>query len=305
MLNGMKQFRYKRKFNDAVFSTLFSLPSVVLYIVFMILPLIFVIYLSFTQWTGAGNINFIGLENYKFLFTYPDFWIIMRNTGILIALHVLLQVPLAVLIAFLLYRTRQGFRFFRAVYFMPSIISGTVIGLMFSVLLNSDIGPINSILRSIGLGSMAKSWLSDPKIVIYTVSLIMIWQYIGYYMVIILAGMHSISEEIIESAQIDGVNSMQLAFHIVLPQIKPVLEVSYVFCLTGCLKAFEHAFITTWGGPGVASTNLALYMYKMAFSTSELGKGATVAVIIVIGALVLTRITGIIFNDPDKGGKGV
>ena len=301
----MKQFRLKRKFNDAAFSTLFSLPSVVLYIVFMILPLIFVIYLSFTQWTGAGNINFVGFENYKFLFVYGDFWIIMRNTGILIALHVLLQVPLAVLIAFLLYRTRQGFRFFRAVYFMPSIISGTVIGLMFSVLLNSDIGPINSILRSIGLGSMAKSWLSDPKIAIYTVSLIMIWQYIGYYMVIILAGMHSISEEIIESAQIDGVNSTQLAFHIVLPQIKPVLEVSYIFCLTGCLKAFEHAFITTWGGPGVASTNLALYMYKMAFSTSELGKGATVAVIIVIGALVLTRITGIIFNDPDKGGKGV
>lgn len=301
----MKQFKLGRKFYDAALPTLFSLPSVGLYMVFMILPLIYVIYLSFTQWTGAGDITFIGVENYKFLFTFSDFWKIMRNTGILIALHVFFQIPLAVLFAFLLYRTRQGFRFFRAVYFMPSIISATVIGLMFSVLLNSDIGPINSLLRSIGLGSMAKSWMSDPIIAIYTVSFIQIWQYIGYYMAIILAGMQSISEEVIEGAHIDGVNNAQLAFYVVLPQMKPVLEVSYIFCLTGCLKSFEHAFITTWGGPGVSSTNFALYMYKLAFSTSELGKGATVAVIIVVSALVLTRITGIIFNDPDKGGKGI
>ena len=142
-------------------------------------------------------------------------------------------------------------------------------------------------------------------IAMYTVTFIQVWQYIGYYMAIILAGMQSISDEVIESALIDGVNSRQLAWHIVFPQIKPVLEICFIFCLTGCLKSFEHAFITTWGGPGVASTTLALYMYKLAFSSSELGKGATIAVIIVIGALVLTRITGAVFKDSDQGGKNV
>ena len=301
----MKQNRLKRTLGDVAFSTFFSLPSVLLYIVFMILPLIFVIYLSFTQWTGAGDINFVGVANYQFLFNYSDFWQIMRNTGVLILLHVCFQIPLAALVAFLLFRTKQGFRFFRAVYFLSSIIAATVIGLMFSVLLNSDIGPINSILRSMGLNWMAKSWLSDPDIAMYTVTFIQVWQYIGYYMAIILAGMQSISDEVIESALIDGVNSRQLAWHIVFPQIKPVLEICFIFCLTGCLKSFEHAFITTWGGPGVASTTLALYMYKLAFSSSELGKGATIAVIIVIGALVLTRITGAVFKDSDQGGKNV
>lgn len=102
-----------------------------------------------------------------------------------------------------------------------------------------------------------------------------------------------------ESAMIDGANNFQLAIHIVLPQIRPVLEVSFIFCVTGCLKGFEHAFIMTWGGPGVASTNLALYMYKLAFSSSELGKGAAIAVMIVVSALVLTRLTNFIFR-----GKG-
>lgn len=286
----------KRKHSDILFFTFFSVPSVLLYIVFLIVPLGLVAWLSLTQWTGAGDIRFIGLENYRFLFSYSDFWIIIRNTAIMVLMNVAIQIPLATILAFVLFRLTKGFRFFRATYFLPSIISATVIGLMFSVLLNSDIGPVNSLLRSVGLNSLALSWLSNPRISIYTVTVVSLWQYIGYHMVLILAGMQSISEEIMESAMIDGANNFQLAVHIVLPQIRPVLEVSFIFCVTGCLKGFEHAFIMTWGGPGVASTNLALYMYKLAFSSSELGKGASIAVMIVISALALTRLTNLIFR---------
>lgn len=291
--------RCKRKHRDTLFYILFSLPSVLLYVVFLIVPLGLVIWLSLTQWTGAGEINFIGFENYRFLFSYSDFWIIIRNTAIMVLMNVAIQIPVATVLAFVLFRMTKGFRFFRATYFLPSIISATVIGLMFSVLLNSDIGPVNSLLRSIGLNKLALSWLSNPKIAIYTVTTVSLWQYIGYHMVLILAGMQSIPEEIMESAMIDGANNYQLAVRIVLPQVRPVLEVSFIFCITGCLKGFEHAFIMTWGGPGVASTNLALYMYKLAFSSSELGKGASIAVMIVLGALALTRLTNFIFR-----GKG-
>lgn len=290
----------KKKLNSALFSTLFSLPSVLLYTLFMIVPLIGVVYYSMTNWSGAGQPEFIGLDNFKYLLGNGDFWLIMKNTGILIILHLLIQIPAAVLLAFVLLRTKQGFRFFRGVYFLPTVVSATVIGLMFSLILNADVGSLNAILRSMNLGALAKNWLSDPKIVVYAVSLTIVWQYIGYYMSIILAGMQSLSEEMLESAVIDGANQFQLCTRIILPQIKGVLQVSILFTVTGCLKAFEHSFIMTWGGPGVSSTFLAVHMYKLAYFNSELGKGCAVAVIIVICALILTKISNLVFDDKDE-----
>lgn len=292
--------RTKQKLQNSAFSFLFSLPSTALYTAFMMFPLIGVVYYSLTQWSGAGDPQFIGVENFRFLLQSSDFWLIMKNTGILILLHMLFQIPLAILFAFILLRTKQGFRFFRAVYFLPTVISATVIGLMFSLLLNADVGSLNAILRGIGLDSLALNWLSDPKIVVYSVSLTLVWQYIGYHMSVILAGMQSLSEEIMESAVIDGANNFQLCTRIILPQIKDVVQVSVLFCFTGCLKAFEHSFIMTWGGPGVRSTFLAVHMYKLAYFSSELGKGCAVAVIIVICALILTKLSNLVFDEKDK-----
>ena len=183
---------------------------------------------------------------------------------------------------------------------MPTVISATVMGLMFSILLNSDIGPVNVILHSLGMDWAVKNWLTDPKIVIFSVSLVLVWQYIGYHMSVILAGMQSLSKEIIESATIDGANCWQLCMRIVLPQIKDVLQVSVLFCVTGCLKAFEHSFIMTWGGPGVNSTYLAVYMYKSAFFNSELGKSSAISVVIVACALVLYKICTMVFSSKEE-----
>ncbi|GAA0262995.1 sugar ABC transporter permease [Faecalicatena contorta] len=290
----------KRKQKKNIFAVLFSFPALLIYTLFMIVPLFYAVYISTMEWTGAGNMKFIGIENYRFLFSFPDFWKIIGNTGILILLHLLIQIPVAILLAFLLLRTKRGFRFFRLVYFMPTVISATVMGLMFSILLNSDIGPVNVILHSLGMDWAVKNWLTDPKIVIFSVSLVLVWQYIGYHMSVILAGMQSLSKEIIESATIDGANSWQLCMRIVLPQIKDVLQVSVLFCVTGCLKAFEHSFIMTWGGPGVNSTYLAVYMYKSAFFNSELGKSSAISVVIVACALVLYKICTMVFSSKEE-----
>jgi len=294
--------RVKQKLRNSVFSIAFCLPAVSLYTLFMLIPLLGVVYYSLTEWSGANEPLFIGLQNFIFLLKSKDFLLIAKNTGILILLHLCIQIPGAILLAYVLLRTRQGFRFFRAVYFLPTVISATVIGLMFSLLLNADLGSLNSMLRSIGLGSFAKSWLSDPKIVVFSVSLTLVWQYVGYHMSIILAGMQSISEEVMESALIDGANNFQLCTRIILPQIKGVVQVSVLFCFTGCLKAFEHSFIMTWGGPGVRSTFFAVYMYKLAYFSSELGKGCAVAVIIIFCALLLTRISDWVFYDENANG---
>lgn len=286
--------------SDVRFSILFSLPSTVIYTCFMIVPLIGVVYYSLTQWSGAGEPKYIGFNNFLFLFHSSDFWIIIKNTGILIFLHMLIQIPAAIFLAYVLLRTKRGFRFYRGIFFLPMIISATVIGLMFSLILNADVGSLNAILRGIGLESLAKNWLSDPKIVVFAVSLTLVWQYIGYHMSVILAGMQSLSEEIVESAVIDGANNFKLCTCIILPQIKGVIQVSVMFCFTGCLKAFEHSFIMTWGGPGVRSTFLAVHMYKLAYFSSELGKGCAVAVIIVISALLLTKISNLVFDEEEN-----
>lgn len=291
----------KQKHNKKVFAILFSFPALFIYTLFMIIPLLYAVYISTMEWSGAGSMKFIGLENYKFLFSFSDFWKIIGNTGVLIVLHLLIQIPMAILLAFLLMRTKRGFRFFRLVYFLPTVISATVMGLMFSILLNSDIGPINVILRALGLDWAAKNWLTDPQIVVFSVSLVLVWQYIGYHMSVVLAGMQSLPKEIMESAVIDGADSRQLCMLVVLPQIKDVLQVSVLFCMTGCLKAFEHSFIMTWGGPGVNSTYLAVYMYKSAFFNAELGKSSAISVIIVVCALILYKACTAVFTGGEKG----
>ena len=150
---------------DKCFGALFSIPALLLYTSFMIAPIFFTAYFSFTEWSGAGPVKFIGLTNFTNMFRDSDFHIVAKNTGILLLLHLLIQIPVAVFFAYLLYRTREGFRFFRAVYFFPTVISATVIGLMFCVFLNGDVGPVNLLLRRLSLSPLAMNWLSDTRLV--------------------------------------------------------------------------------------------------------------------------------------------
>ena len=295
--------RLSRK-KDRIFSILFSLPALCISTIFMIFPMISAIYYSLTKWDGAGEKLFVGFENYLNLFNNPDFWTVMKNSLILVALHVCIQIPLAILLAYALYRTTQGFRFFRAVYFLPTVIAASVIALMVSLMFNADMGLVNQLLDTCGLGALKRNWLSDPNVVLYTVSLTLVLQYVGYHMAIILGGMQSISEDVIESAVIDGASSFEIFFRMVLPLIKNVLQISFLLAITGCLKAFDHSYIMTWGGPGVSSSYLAVYMYKTAYQQSDLGSGTAIAVVILILAFLFSKILALLFREqhPDKGG---
>ena len=149
---------------------------------------------------------------------------------------------------------------FRSIYFMPAAISATIIGLIFSLFLNADLGPLNYILKTMGLGSLTRNWLSDRNTVLYVTCAVMIWQYVGYHMVIILAGMLSIPKEIIEAASIDGAFNKNL-FHIVMPLCKGTLQICFIL---GGFK-LRRALCNDLGGPGMSSTFLAIYMFKVSF----------------------------------------
>lgn len=159
---------------------------------------------------------------------------------------------------------------------------------MFTLFLNSNLGPINVTLAKIGLESLQRSWLSDSKIVLYSVIFPMLWQYIGFYVVIYLAALYSIPEEIFESAVIDGASSFHIFFKIVIPLLQDIIGITVVLCVSGGLKAFEHPYIMTWGGPGVMSSYLGLYLYRMAFGYNNFGYASTVGVTILLIALMFT-----------------
>ena len=294
---GRKSSKKKR---DAILAFAFTAPSLLLFVMFMIIPIFGALYLSFTKWTGAGPIKWIGINNYISLLNHRDFWISFKNSLVLIALHLGFQLTLALFFSYLLFRTKPGMRFFRSVFFLPTVISATAIGVMFSLLFNADLGPINIFLKSIGLGKFALPWLANKTTVLFVVSFIIIWQFIGYHVVIILAGMKSIPDEVIESAVIDGANTVVLFFRVILPLIKDMLQVSLIFMVTGCLKAFDHSYVMTAGGPGVSSSFLAVYMYKQAYSRQKLGLGSAAGLVILLLAFIFTRLINWFFYHKDE-----
>ncbi len=289
-----------RKRHERALALAFTLPSLVLFVMFMIVPIFGALYLSFTKWSGAGAIKYIGISNYTNLLHNRDFWISFRNSVILIVLHLGFQLTSALFFSYLLYRTKPGMRFFRSVFFLPSVISATAIGVMFSLLFNADLGPINFVLHELGLHDWALPWLSNKTTALLVVSFIIIWQFIGYHVVIILAGMKAIPEEIIESAIIDGSNTVVLFFRIVYPLIKDMLQVSLIFMVTGCLKAFDHSYVMTMGGPGVSSSFLAVFMYKQAYSRQKLGLGSAAGLVILLLAFLCTRVINWMFYHKDE-----
>lgn len=281
---------------ERLFSVLFMSPAFLLYTGFVIAPILFSVYYAMTNWDGVGKMDFIGLQNFVRLSRNPDYWIAFTNSIKVVVLSVAIQIPAGLFFAYLLYLTVRGFKFFRSVFFLPVVISPAAIGLMFLLFFNGELGPLNVLLDSLGLDFLIHSWLSDKNTVLYAVTFPMIWQYIGYYILIFLAGLQSIPEQIFESAKIDGASSPQVFFHLAVPMMRDLILVSIVLCVTGSLKAFDHAYIMTWGGPGVRSSYLAVYMFRTAFTQSQLGMGTAIAITMLLFSLVFTYLFNRFFS---------
>ena len=281
-------FHSSKQKKDAAAAAAFLSPALLLYLAFVMLPIMMSVYFSMTKWSGASAPVFIGLRNFQKLFRDPDYWTAFKNTVLCILFSLLIQLPCGLVFAYLLSSIRRGYRFFRSVYFLPTVISPAAIGTMFLIFFNGDLGPVNQFLRELGLDTWTKNWLSDGSTVLYTVMLPMIWQYIGHYIIIFLAGIQSIPEEVLESARMDGAGPFQIFFGIVLPLLKNLIWVCVVLCFTGSVKAFDHAYVMTGGGPGVRSAYLAILMYKRAFTDNRLGEGTAIAITMLVFSLLFT-----------------
>lgn len=259
---------------------LYVLPVVILILFVFAYPLVSIIRYSFLSLQGGKEV-FVGLANYQFIRSDFIFWKALQNN-----LTLLLTVPpltiLALLVAIPLYERVRGWQIYRSLIFMPFVLPSVVIGIVFTYLLEKN-GIINTILRSMGLGALAPDWLGNASMALPTLMGIITWRELGFGVVLFLAAMLALPEELNEAAKLDGANWFQEHFYITIPQLKPVLTFFIVNeAITMISWVFSYVYVVTGGGPGFATTVLELYIWKYAFAYKAYGVASAVAVILLL-----------------------
>lgn len=271
------------------------------FIYIMIVPLGTSVYYSLTKWKGIGEAQFVGLSNYATLLKTGDFWLVAKNTLFLSLVCTLGQVGIALLIAFLMTIRRLKLKaFHRAVIFFPVVMAPIVVGYVWRFIYNSNYGLLNAFLRAIGREDWIRFWLDDQNIVLKVVSVPVIWQYIGLYMVILMSAISAIPQEVFECAEIDGATGVKKSIYITLPMVWDTLKICIILCAGGTMKIYDHLVALTNGGPGRATESLAMYSYEYTFKFGNFGMGATIAVSILILALLISAMVQILMGRRNK-----
>jgi len=269
----------------------FSLPALLFYIGLIFIPIGFAVYYSLLDWNGTvGTEVFIGIKNYVEMLTDSQSFFLqaMKNASLLAALSVFIQIPISLLLALAIAKKIKGEGFFRSVYFIPVIISTAVLGQLWIKIYHPSNGVLNHLLNAIGLGSLTRGWLADPDVVIGALFFVMIWQYIGYHMLLLYSQMKSIPITLYEAAEIDGASGAQLACKITIPLIMPMIKVSTVFAIIGCFKSFDLVWVLTKGGPYHLTEVPTTVMFRTIISQTRFGAGSAMAIFIMAICLVLT-----------------
>ena len=292
----------KKLYSNKWLILVFLLPALILFCGVLIAPIGASAYFSLFDWKGIGPKTFIGLANYKELFTSNSigFMKALGNSLLLAALSVFLQLPLALALALALGKKVKGERAFLSVYFMPVLISTVVIGQLWLKIYNPDYGIINVFLRSIGLESWAKIWLGTTETALGAVLVPILWQYVGYHMLLLYAGVKSVPPELLEAAMLDGASNGQVNRYIVLPCIKPIIRISVIFAVTGSLKSFDMIYVLTNGGPLHATEVPSTLMINMLFLRNRYGMGSAIAVILILLCFGFALLINAIFREPEE-----
>jgi len=274
---------------------------IALYLFMVVTPLVGAVVYSLHD-TFAFRLKWIGLRNYGYLIQDPVFWLSLKNNLILIVVSILFQIgPAFVIMAMMSTNILRGKKFIQAVFFFPVVVSPLVTAYIWKVMYSAQFGVINKFLVIVGLGSLQRNWLADPHVIMTTISIPLAWQYIGFYLVILLAGLTSIDPELIEAATIDGANGTQRAFHIILPLMQNTINVSLLLCISGGIKIFDQVYAISGGGPGYASSVLAMYAYNISFTRAQYGYGSAISVAMLlisfIAILIMTVMRRAIRQD--------
>ena len=265
---------------------LFILPAYLIYFCFQIVPLIGGVYFSFADWSGIGGdkISFVGFSNYIKAFQNPLFGLAFSNMLRMVVISVICHTPIALLLAVAINTKLRGYRVYKALFFMPTVFPMVAIGLMWYFIFMPT-GALNSFLKILGMASFAKPWLVNKATAMNVLIFVNVWAGIGYYMVIILAGLTTIPKELYEAAAIDGADKNAQFFNITVPMLKPTLMLCIVMDVIGTVKIFDLVFSMTGGGPNGLTNLPTTLMYNEAFKNSHYGVGSAIGIIILIVCL--------------------
>lgn len=274
----------------------FLFVPVVLLLLFLLYPSLRLLQFSLTDWNGISkSFNYVGFENYLDAFRNPDVWKALTNNFLYFGIHAIF-IPLEVMIAVFLNNKMRASNFFRSIVFMPYILNGVAVAYLFSFLYNPINGPINALLGSLGLESWIQNWLSDKGVVNYSLIVVSLWRFSGLHVILFLAGLQSIPDDLYEAATIDGAGPMKKLLHITLPGISRVMEIVLFLNVRGALQVFDIPFLMTQGGPGLASTTFTVYTIQTAFKYNNYGLASSLAIILMLMIIVFSYFQSKLFK---------
>lgn len=258
----------------------FAGPALVVYVAFVFVPVVLAAYYSFFNWNGLSALDqFIGFDNYERVLTDPVFHDAVKHNFLIVILSILIQGPLALAVALLLNRNIRGRALLRVLIFVPYVLSEVIAGLAWLLILQPH-GPFDTVLEKFGLEGIRQLWLADPNVALWTIFGILTWKYLGLAIILFLAGLQGVPEELTEAASIDGANWWQIQFRITIPLLGPTIRIWAFLSIIGSLQLFDMVWIVTGGGPVNATTTMAQYMVLYGLNRTQVGFGSAVAVVL-------------------------
>lgn len=264
-----------------------SVPALVLMFVFLILPILMTLFYSFTDWNGMStDYSYVGFDNFVGVLKDSRFPQIMKNTLLYVMIYVPVSNILAFFLALLVFNMRRGANLCKVLIYLPNLLSMVVVGYIWQSMYNYQNGMINNLLRKIGLQSLVQDWLGNPKIVMLSISIAVIWFAVGFYMLIYYAGLCNVPEELYENAEIEGASWFTQQMKITLPLLKGSVITNVILAFIGAWNAFDLPYVMTRGGPLYYSETIALRIYRYAFQETLPGRGMALAIMLSIFVII-------------------
>ena len=276
--------------NNKLIPYLLVSPYVIHFLVFVAFPVVFSLYLTFNKWNIISPMEFIGLKNFSRLFQDQLFFKSIFNTLKFLVIHIPLQIIVALFLAEILNQKVKFRAFFRAAFFLPVVVSGVVVSMLWQQLFGFDAGILNRILVSVGLGKVG--WLVDPNMAMISIAIMATWKNVGLYVILFLVGLQTVPPQYYEAADLEGASHWQKFWHITLPMINPTIFMVVILSTIGGFSLFIEPYIMTAGGPLNSTMSAVLYIYKQAFTNYHMGYSATLGfmfAILILAVVVIQK----------------
>ncbi len=278
----MRRSTAMRRWRKALPAVVFLLPALAIYLSVIVYPFVYSAWLSLHEWDGVSDtMRFVGAENYRILFSENRvFWIALRNTALWTLVALVVPTTLGLLLALALNRKLRGTAFYRSIYYFPAILSMSITGLIFTWIYHPTLGFLNQMLERLGLYDLQMAWLSEPSVALYAVMVAAAWHNTGLPMLLYLAGLQTIPQEVLEAAEVDGARPITRFFRVTLPMLRETTFVVLAITFINSLKVYDIVYVMTFGGPANTTQVLGTWMYFLTYNFNRVGLGTAIAMVL-------------------------